>query len=264
MPQNVTQSVRPMFLDVDGRSIAVLHETPSSSAGAAGLFWLPGFKSDMVSTKATALAEFARDQYACTRFDYSGHGQSSGVFEDGTISAWLDEATAVFTRATSGPQVVIGSSMGGYLALLMLARLKAQSAEFAARIKALVLIAPAWDMTHALMWEAFSADQKTALLAQGYYQRPSEYGEPYIITRLLIEDGRHHLIAGKPANPGCPVHIFQGLLDASVPPAHTRALLDLLPGGHVTLEEVGDGDHRLSTPRDIARLLQVVDDLARS
>lgn len=254
---------QPQFLDADGRSIAILTE-PAPKQGAAGLFWVPGFKSDMISTKATALADFARGRYGTTRFDYSGHGQSPGAFEDGTIGDWLAESAFVFKRLTAGPQVIIGSSMGGYIALLLLRQLIAQAPADAARIKALVLIAPAWDMTHELMWKAFSPAQQTALLAQGFYLRPSEYGEPYKITRRLIEEGRGHLIAGKPANPGRPVHILQGLLDTSVPPAHTRALLALLPGPHVTLEEVPDGDHRLSRPQDIARLCEVVDELARA
>lgn len=252
--------VQTQFLDVDGRGIALIHEPVSD---ACGLFWLPGFKSDMVSTKATALADFARGRYACTRFDYSGHGQSDGRFEDGDLSAWLAEATAVFTQRTTGPQVVIGSSMGGYLALLMLRRLMADAPLDAARITALVLIAPAWDMTEALMWNAFSPAQRTALLENGFYQRPSDYGEPYTITRRLIEDGRSHLMTDKPHAPGRPVHVFQGALDSSVSLAHTQALIPLLPGPDVTLEVVPDGDHRLSTPRDIARLLAVVDTLAR-
>ena len=253
------RAAQPQMLDVNGRAIAVLTEPV---LGATGLFWMPGFKSDMVCTKATELAAFAGGRFGITRFDYSGHGQSGGAFDEGTIGAWLDEAEAVFRRITTGPQVVIGSSMGGYLALLLLRRLLVEAPLHAARIKALVLIAPAWDMTEALMWNAFSPAQKTALLDHGFYQRPSEYGEPYVITRRLIEDGRNHLIADKTEAPGRPVHIFQGALDTSVPLAHTRALIPLLPGPGVTLEEIPDGDHRLSTPRDIARLLEVVSQCA--
>ena len=250
------------FLDVDGRRIAVL-AAPARKA-PCGLFWLSGFKSGMVSTKAAALAEFAQGRFAMTRFDYSGHGQSSGQFEDGTIGDWLDEAEAVFAKVSTGPQIVIGSSMGGYIALLLLRRLLRRTQGEAARVKALVLIAPAWDMTEALMWRAFTPYQQAALMAEGFYMRPAEYGEPYKITRDLIEEGRAHLIGGHPFDPGRPVHIFQGLLDDSVPPAHTRALLGLLPGGHVTLEEIPDGDHRLSRPGDIARLCAVVTALAQS
>ena len=250
------------FLDVDGRRIAVMaHPEPEADCG---LLWLPGFKSDMASTKASALAGFARGRFAMTRFDYSGHGQSDGHFENGTIGAWLDEAQAVFSKITTGPQIIIGSSMGGYIALLLLRRLLARAPIEAARIKALVLIAPAWDMTEALMWRAFTPYQQAALIAEGFYLRPSVYGEPYKITCALIEEGRAHLIGGHPFDPGRPVHIFQGLLDDSVPPAHTRALVDLLPGGSVTLEEIPGGDHRLSQPRDIARLCAVVAALSKA
>ena len=251
------------FIDVDGRQIAALVSPPPPAAGC-GVFWLPGFKSDMASTKASALADFARGRFGCTRFDYSGHGQSGGSFDDGCIGDWLDEAEAVFRRLARGPQVVIGSSMGGHIALLLLARLMQTRPTEAARIKAMVLIAPAWDMTEALMWEAFSPQQKEALVRDGFVLRPSAYGEPYKLTRRLIEEGRDRLMGGKPFDPGRPVHIFQGLLDDAVPPAHTRALLSLLPGGQVTLEEVPDGDHRLSRPQDIAALLAVVERLCTS
>ena len=251
----------PQFLDVGGRKIAVL-SAPADTLGKTGLFWLPGFRSDMVSTKAAALAEYARGRYAMTRFDYSGHGQSGGAFEDATIGDWLDEAEAVFRAETRGPQVVVGSSMGGYIALLLLRRLLAEVPVEAARIKGLVLIAPAFDMTETLMWRAFSIEQQEQLLAQGYYLRPSEYGEPYKITRALIKEGRDHLIAGYPFDPGRRVHVLQGLLDDAVPAGHTRTLKGVLTGGHLTIEEVADGDHRLSREQDVARLLQVVGDMA--
>lgn len=249
-------------LDVNGREIAVL-ATRTPKPDGTGLFWLPGYKSDMASTKAFALADFAVGRFGCTRFDYSGHGRSGGRFEDGTIGDWLDDAAAVFTKVTAGPQIVTGSSMGGYIALLLLRRLMAQSPADAARIKAIVLIAPAWDMTEELMWKAFSDEQKAALLADGQYLRPSEYGEPYTITKQLIEEGRSHLMAGKPFDPGRPVHIFQGLRDDAVPPAHTRRLVEMMPGGRVTLVEVADGDHRLSRDEDIKALCAVVATLAR-
>lgn len=247
---------------VSGREIAVMATAAPHGVSGCGVFWLPGYKSEMASTKASALADFAVGRFGCTRFDYSGHGRSGGRFIDGTIGDWLEEAAAVFTRVSAGPQVVIGSSMGGYIALLLLRRLMAQAPAEAARIKAMVLIAPAWDMTEELMWKAFSPQQKAILLETGQFARPSEYGDPYIITKRLIEEGRAHLIGGAPFNPGRPVHIFQGLLDDSVPPAHTRRLMGLLSGTQVTLEEVADGDHRLSRECDIAALLAVVERLA--
>jgi len=248
-------------LAVGGREIAVLATPPPQSSNGCGVFWLPGYKSDMASTKASALADFSVGRFGCTRFDYSGHGRSGGRFIDGTIGDWLDEAVAVFSLS-AGPQVVIGSSMGGYIALLLLRRLLAQAPAQAARIKAMVLIAPAWDMTEELMWNAFSAEQKARLVAEGHYVRPSDYGEPYIITKRLIEEGRAHLIGSTPFDPGRPVHIFQGLLDDSVPPEHTRRLMGLLLGGQVRLQEVADGDHRLSRDSDIAALLAVVERFA--
>ena len=193
------------------------------------LLWLPGYRSDMASTKATALAEFARQKgYGCTRFDYSGHGVSSGRFEDGTIGQWLAEAEAVFRRATRGPQIVIGSSMGGWIALLLLRRLLREAPAEAARIAGLVLIAPAWDMTEELMWKKFDAAARRDLEQTGVYQQPSEYGEPYAITRGLIEEGREHLLARRPFDPGRPVVILQGAYDAAVPIAHTRELMGFM------------------------------------
>jgi alpha-beta hydrolase superfamily lysophospholipase len=244
-------------LTVGSETIAFRHQ-PGPDPLSTGLVWLPGYKSDMASTKATALAEFAQGRFAMTRFDYSGHGLSSGAFEDGTIGVWLTQARAVFEHCTNGPQILIGSSMGGYIALLMVRAMMAQSPDHAARITALVLIAPALDMTEDLMWAGFSAAQRVQLMTEGYYLRPSDYGEPYPITRKLIEEGRAHLIGGHPFDAGRPVHILQGLLDDAVPAAHTQRLLALLTGDRVTLEEIPDGDHRLSRPKDIARLLDVV------
>ena len=249
----------PQTLNLGGRSIAVLR---APVAGSTGLFWMPGFRSGMVSTKATELAAWAHGRYSLTRFDYSGHGQSGGRFEDATVGAWLDDAEAAFRQATAGPQVVIGSSMGGYLALLLLRRLMQREPAGASRIKALLLIAPAWDMTEELMWKAFTPFQQAALKSEGVYLRPSDYGEPYPITYGLIVEGRNHLMAGKPFDPGRPIHILQGLLDDAVPPAHVRKLATLLTGGHVTIEEIPDGDHRLSRPQDIARLLAITAELA--
>jgi len=260
----------PQFLDIgasDGaaaRRIAYLHD-PATAPGGIGLFWLAGYKSDMASTKVTELAAFACERgFGCTRFDYSGHGLSSGKFEDGTIGAWLEETEAVFTRIASGPQILIGSSMGGHIALLLLHRLMRESPADAARIKALVLIAPAWDMTEELMWKKFPEAARRELMETGIYLEPSEYGEPYAITRALIEEGRNHLLARVPFDPGRPVVILQGALDEAVPIAHTRELLTFLKGGSVKLLEIPDGEHRLSRPEDLALLFATLDELAES
>lgn len=254
-------------IDVAGIRIATI-ASHGPSTECPGLLWLPGYKSDMASTKASVLADWARGRFAMTRFDYSGHGQSGGRFEDGTIGRWLDEVEAVYERVacvgTSRPQIVIGSSMGGYLALLLLRRLlERERHDAASRIGGLVLIAPAWDMTETLLWAAFGPQERRAIVEDGFWLRPSQYGEPYRITRGLIEEGRNHLLAGRPFDPGRPVHILQGLADPDVPAAHTRGLLSLLTGGRVTLEEIPDGDHRLSRPQDIARLCEVVETMAK-
>jgi pimeloyl-ACP methyl ester carboxylesterase len=245
------------------RRIAYLTEFPAATP--VSLFWLSGYKSDMASTKAIAVADFAREKgFGCTRFDYSGHGISSRRFEDGTIGQWLAEADAVFRRVTQGRQIVIGSSMGGWIALLLLRRLLRAAPAEAKRIAGLVLIAPAWDMTEELMWKKFDARAKRDLAATGVFLQPSEYGEPYAITRALIEEGRRHLLAREPFDPGCPVVILQGAQDAAVPIAHTRELAGFLQGGCAELHEIPDGEHRLSRPQDLALLFSSIERLARS
>jgi pimeloyl-ACP methyl ester carboxylesterase len=227
-----------------------------------GVIWLGGFKSEMTATKATALAAWARGQgRAALRFDYSGHGQSDGRFEEGTITRWLEDARAAFMQLTAGPQVLVGSSMGGYIALLLLRALQAEAPAHAERIKGLMLIAPAWDMTETLMWKEFPESARRAVTEQGVFMRPSEYGAPYPITRALIEDGRRHLIGDKAWDPGCPVHILHGLLDPDVPWEHTLELDSVLTGNRVIVEAVPDGEHRLSRPEDIALLLRMVERL---
>jgi pimeloyl-ACP methyl ester carboxylesterase len=225
--------------------------------------WLPGLKSDMASTKASEVARWARTKgLACARFDYSGHGRSGGRFEDGTIGRWLEEAEAVFARLTHGPVILVGSSMGGWIALLLVKRLVREEPEAARRVRAMVLVAPAWDMTERLMWQQFPDAARQALARDGVWLRPSLYGEPYPITRALIEDGRHHLLGDEAWDPGRPVHILHGLLDPDVPWEHTLDLESVLTGERVQVTAVPDGDHRLSRPEDIALLLRVIDQLA--
>jgi pimeloyl-ACP methyl ester carboxylesterase len=229
-----------------------------------GVFWLSGFKSDMASTKATALAAWCGERgLAFTRFDYSGHGVSGGRFEDGTIGRWLNESAAVFERLTCGPQIVVGSSMGGYLALLLLRRLQLSNAPDLARLKALALIAPAWDMTEELMWKQFPPSAKAALAADGVWLRPSQYGDPYPITRGLIEEGRNHLLARNTFNPGRPIHIMHGLLDPDVPWEHTLDLESFLDGDWTRVTAIPDGEHRLSRPEDLAELFDIIEGLMR-
>ena len=227
---------------------------------APGLFWLGGFKSDMAGTKALALDAWAAEQgRACVRFDYSGHGESGGSFADGTIGRWLEESVAVFRQFCRGPQVVVGSSMGGWMALL-LAREIAKHPGGNASLAGLVLIAPAPDFTEELMWKGFSPEIRAQIETTGVWLRPSQYGDgtPYPITRALIEEGRNHLLLGGGIDVGCPVRILQGAQDPDVPWKHAFALAHRLPADDVVLTMIQDGDHRLSRPQDIARIIAAV------
>jgi pimeloyl-ACP methyl ester carboxylesterase len=304
------------------------------NGAAPGLFWLGGFKSDMQGTKAAALDRWAAENgRACIRFDYSGHGESGGQFVDGTIGRWLEESAAVFEGFATGPQVVIGSSMGGWLALLLARELRQRAAAslgsplpwgevdaptgprdarpddrpraagegvrridspspphpnplphspsktgvnalmgergFAAgaanasnnnaTLAGLVLIAPAVDFTEELMWNKFSPQVKRQIESEGSWQRPSQYSEaPYPITRGLIEEGRKHLLLGGLIETGCPVRILQGVQDPDVPWQHAVDLSSRLARDDVVLTLVKDGDHRLSRPEDIERLIAAV------
>jgi pimeloyl-ACP methyl ester carboxylesterase len=230
-------------------------------AGAApGLFWLSGYKSDMKGTKAAALAQWAEQAgRACVRFDYSGHGESGGEFTDGTIGRWLADGLAVFDACCRGPQILIGSSMGGWLALLMVRALRARGQTAAATVAGLVLIAPAVDFTEELMWKRLTPAIKRELEENGVWERPSAYApEPYVVTRQLIEEGRNHLILGGMIETGCPVRILQGVEDPDVPWRHAVELVSRLASDDVVLTLVKDGDHRLSRPEDIERLIAAV------
>jgi pimeloyl-ACP methyl ester carboxylesterase len=248
----------PAFIEV-GKDEAARRIAVRSREGAApGLFWLGGFNSDMQGTKALALDAWAAEhQRACVRFDYSGHGESGGAFIDGTIGRWLEESVAVFEQFCRGPQVVIGSSMGGWMALL-LAREMARREDSRASLAGLVLIAPAPDFTEALMWNSLSPEARHDIETRGVWLRPSQYGAPYPITRALIEEGRNHLLLGSAIDVGCPVRILQGAQDPDVPWKHAFALAHRLPKDDVVLTVIQDGDHRLSRPQDIARILAAV------
>ncbi|QOZ30412.1 carboxylesterase [Bradyrhizobium sp. CCBAU 53421] len=267
MSQTAASEQEPAFIEVGegsgARRIAVrarAGSNPGSASGAPGLIWLGGFKSDMTGTKALALDAWAAEHgRSCVRFDYSGHGESSGEFADGTIGRWLEESVAVFSQFCSGPQVVIGSSMGGWMALL-LAREIARRGNAKARLAGLVLIAPAPDFTEELMWKGFSPEIRAEIETKGVWLRPSEYGDgsPYPITRNLIEEGRNHLLLGSKIDVGCPVRILQGAQDPDVPWKHAFALVHRLPAEDVVLTMIQDGDHRLSRPQDIARIIAAV------
>jgi pimeloyl-ACP methyl ester carboxylesterase len=229
-----------------------------------GVLWLGGFKSDMGGIKAMALDRWAQEhRRAYVRFDYSGHGESGGAFTDGTIGRWLEESLAVFDACCRGPQVLVGSSMGGWLALLLVRELRRRTAPAAPSPQAapagLVLIAPAVDFTEELMWKRFPDAVKRELEIAGAWTRPSQYSEePYLITRGLIEEGRRHLILGGLIETGCPVRILQGVKDPDVPWRHAVELVSRLAHDDVVLSLVKDGDHRLSRPEDIERLIHAV------
>ncbi|MEP6566860.1 MAG: alpha/beta hydrolase [Mesorhizobium sp.] len=248
----------PVFLDVEGTAIAVRH-----MAGAEpGIVWLGGYKSDMLGTKAQTLSDWAsREGRAFLRHDYSGHGESGDAFADGTISKWLAQSLAVFRQFTQGKQILVGSSMGGWIALRMVQELRKSGED---RIAGLVLLAPAPDFTTELVEPALTDAQKRDLTEKGFFEESSDYSaEPYIYTRALIEDGRSNRVMTGPIDTHCPVHILQGLADADVPASHALKLVSLLPADDVTLSLIPEGDHRLSRPQDLDMLLRAVGAMVR-
>lgn len=253
----------PQFLelgDEDGarRRIAYrLQRTGSNDRPA--LAWFPGFLSDMASTKAGALAAHARRRgLTMLRFDYSGHGRSSGKVMEGTIGRWLEECESAL-RLLDQPAVLIGSSMGAWLALLLLQKAVSRGDR---TVLGAILIAPAWDMTEALMWRQFSPEVRAEIERNGIYHLPSAYGPGgYPITAALIEEGRAHLIENAPFDPGCPVRILHGMRDPDVPWERSITLAAMLTGDDVGITLIKDGDHRLSRPQDMARLMAAVDEL---
>jgi pimeloyl-ACP methyl ester carboxylesterase len=234
-----------------GIELAYLEDGPPDDGETCGFFWLGGLKSDMTGSKAETIAKLAQETgRPCQRFDYSGHGASGGQFTDGTISLWLAEAVHMFQKHSSGPRIVIGSSMGGWIASLLYRAIKGQ------RIAGLILIAPAHDMTEALMWSEFPVEARSLIQTKGVWQRPSLYGDAIPITRNLIEDGRSHLLLEGGFEVDCPVHILQGDADSDVPWAHAKRVFDAIRGDDVRFTLIKDGDHRLSSERDLQTLRQ--------
>ncbi len=251
---------KPEFIDVQDVAIAVRRR----KGAAPGLMWLGGYRSDMMGTKAVALDAFAAEAgLACTRLDYSGHGESGGAFADGTISRWMGEAMAVFEQCTQGPQILIGSSMGGWVALRMAQELAKRGET--ERLGGMVLLAPAPDFTMELMEPELSDDHRRQLDERGYMEEPSDYApEPNIYTRALFEDGRKNRIMDGIVHTHCPVHILQGMADPDVPHTHALKLVEHLPADDVTLTLVKDGDHRLSRPQDIDLIIRTVKEMIRA
>ena len=243
----------PRFLAREDGTRIAYHHTPGK---APGVIFCGGFMSDMTGTKALALeGACKRHGRAYTRFDYRGHGQSGGVFEEGTIGLWTEDALAVLDKVPKGPQVVVGSSMGGWVMLLM-ARDRPQ------KIAGLVGIAPAPDFV-LRMWDEFSDEIKMTLKRDGIYRAPSEYSdEPYSITMKLIEEGKKHLILQKPLTVNYPVRILHGMADPDVPWRQSLEIVDRLVGKDIVVTFSKAGDHRLSEPGDLARLTHTVETLA--
>ncbi len=214
--------------------------------------FLPGFRSHMQGDKALHLLRLCTETgQAMLRFDYSGHGASAGRFEDGTIGAWAAEALTVIDRLAQGPLILVGSSMGGWIALLA-ARARP------ARVAGLVGIAAAPDFTETLMWQAMAPSERARLMHDGIIHVPSEYSDPLPITRALIEDGRKHLLLHAPIPLCCPVRLLHGQRDPDVPWETSLRLGERISAGDVRIILVKDGDHRLSRPQDLALLAGTV------
>ena len=222
-----------------------------------GVVFLHGLRSDRTGTKALALADWARRTgRAFVRFDCSGHGRSSGRFEEGAIGDWLADALAVLNLLTGGPQVLVGSSMGGWLALLL-------ARAVPGRVRGLVGIAAAPDFTEDSMWAQATEAQRTALLRDGFIQRPGDYGDdPYVITRRLIEEGRAHLVLRGPLSLPFPVRLLHGTADADVPPAVALRLLDHATSPDIRLTLVKDADHRFSSPACLALIETAISEVS--
>lgn len=222
------------------------------------ILWIGGFRSDMEGTKALALDTAARERrWAFVRYDHFAHGLSSGEWEQATVGRWCDDACALvdhLTGTTGRPVLPVGSSMGGWVALnLTLARPKG--------IAGLVLINPAQDFTERLMWPGLGHRRQAEVLETGATLMPDEGLGPYVLTREMFEEARSRMLPGGPLPIRCPVHILQGRQDVSVPWKHQLPLVEALSAADVTLELIAEGDHRLSGPQDLARIMAAVERL---
>jgi pimeloyl-ACP methyl ester carboxylesterase len=242
-----------------GCQLAYLKDGGSDELGPCGIFWLGGLMSEMTGTKAEALAAAARHtRRPCLRFDYSGHGQSSGRFVEGTISLWLEQATHMFLKHTRNRRIIVGSSLGGWLAMLLARRLQVEDPSAFGRVAGVVLIAPATDMTRELMWENFPNDVRQSLVERGLYEFPSGYGRPYPITMKLIDDGERHCLLTDGIALPVPVRIVQGTDDAEVPANHALRTMAAIRSADVSLTLLKGGDHRLSAPHQLGWICEMV------
>jgi pimeloyl-ACP methyl ester carboxylesterase len=250
--QGGTRVVEPSFHDTAaGRRIAY-HKTEGKGPGVV---FLGGFKSDMEGTKALALEAWAKQAgRSFLRFDYSGHGQSSGAFTDGCIGEWAEDARSVIEAVTKGPQVLVGSSMGGWISALLIRELGKKCAGF-------VGVAAAPDFTEDSMWRDLNEIERAKLKREGQIFLPSDYGDPYPITRKLIEDGRRNLVLREPLQMPFPVRLLQGTADADVERQVALNLLDNIRGDDVRLTFVKGADHRFSDEACLALLIQSVEEV---
>ena len=264
-----TDKTSPQFLDIstsDGASMRIAYEYHAATGSTEpGMVWFPGLNSTMSSTKVSALKGWAAERHrSLLCFEYSGHGSSDGEFKDGTISQWLNESLTILREVATGSQILIGSSMGAWLILLILRAISREDAmiQDIVPIEGVVLLAPAHDMTEELMWKQFPDEARHAIETIGHYDRPSRYNDgPYTITRELIDDGRNHLIGSDSFRPPCPVRVIHGIDDPDVPWQHANKLSHILTGEDVMLNLVQEGDHRLSRPKDIEKMYFIIDDL---
>ncbi|SMF39488.1 Pimeloyl-ACP methyl ester carboxylesterase [Xaviernesmea oryzae] len=240
------------------REIAIIHRAARKKKPGPAFVWLGGYRSDMSGTKAVELDRLADELgLAAIRFDYSGHGLSGGLFRDGTISRWLEEALAVLDDIKPKRVVLVGSSMGGWIALRLVQELRKRKK--APGVDGIVLVAPAPDFTAELIEPNLTDAERQSLSEKGYFEEHSEYSpEPNIYTRDLMEDGARNRVMTGIIETGCSVHILQGMKDPDVPYSHALKLVEFLPADDVVLTLIRDGDHRLSRPQDIEKLKAAV------
>ncbi len=262
-PENAPGERPPprFFASASGLALAYLRRPARPGVELPGLVWLGGFASDMRATKASHIDAYAeRTGRAYLRFDYSGHGESPGALKDGCIGDWFAQALEIFCALTQGPQIVVGSSMGGWIACL-LARALAQSGQ-SDRLAGLTLIAPALDFTEKLMWPRLPAAARSAIERDGLYMLPNAYSPKRTpLTAKFFEDGRKWSLLDAPLRLHCPVHILQGKNDPDVPFTHALTIVEHLSADPLVLTLIADGDHRLSRPQDLASLVRAIETL---
>ncbi|KEC56116.1 alpha/beta hydrolase [Bartonella koehlerae] len=247
------QNIPCQFFSFENTALAVRHRKGNCFPG---LVWLSGYQSDMLGSKAMLVDSFAqKNDLPCLRFDYSGHGESEGDFFQGTISRWVKESLAIFETYCEGPQILIGSSMGGWIAL----KLTMMLAQKNKKLAGMVLVAPAPDFTQTLVEPELGPEEWKILEEKGYIERPGVGDEePMPFTKGLIEDGRDNCVMKGCLDISCPIHILQGMEDDKIPYQHTLTLLNHLPLHDVTLTLVRDADHRFSRPQDLECLETVL------